>query len=155
MTLFYRKIFVLFFTFGAVLGGQGQEKSAPLGGAAYQEKYQHRIRRTPIPIKIDGELSDEAWQTATASKNFAPHWPQDNVPLKRDTEVKMAVDDRFFARSRRRWRGDRSRRSFSSSGVFEENVILGRSEAQTRESRGEKALIGASSGLRCSGRARA
>ncbi|MFN3381433.1 MAG: DUF5916 domain-containing protein [Runella zeae] len=96
MTLFYRKIFVLFFTFGAVLGGQGQEKSASLGGAAYQEKYQHRIRRTPIPIKIDGELSDEAWQTATVSKNFAPHWPQDNVPLKRDTEVKMAFDDRFL-----------------------------------------------------------
>lgn len=75
---------------------QAQEKTTQIGGAAYQEKYQHPIRKTSQPIKIDGDLSDVAWQGLEVSKNFAPHWPQDNVPLKRDTEVRMTFDDQFL-----------------------------------------------------------
>jgi len=73
-----------------------QEKSTAVGGAAYQEKYQHVIRKAKGEIKIDGDLSDPAWQGLEVSKNFAPHWPQDNVPIKRDTEVRMTFDDKFL-----------------------------------------------------------
>lgn len=73
-----------------------QEKSTAIGGAAYQEKYQHVIRKAKGEIKIDGDLSDPAWQGLEVSKNFAPHWPQDNVPIKRDTEVRMTFDDKFL-----------------------------------------------------------
>jgi hypothetical protein len=73
-----------------------QETIEPIGGAAYQEKYQHIIHKAKGVIKIDGDLSDTAWQGLEVSKKFAPHWPQDNVPLKRDTEVRMTFDEQFL-----------------------------------------------------------
>lgn len=83
----------LLFSFGSLFS---QEKFITTGGAAYQEKYQHRITKTVSEIKIDGDLSESAWQGLDIAKNFAPHWPQDNVPLKRDTEVRMTFDDKFL-----------------------------------------------------------
>lgn len=89
-------IYTLLCTFTIAVNTLAQEKPEQIGGVAYQEKYQHSIRKTAKPIAIDGDLSDAAWQEASVSKNFAPHWPQDNVPLKRDTEVRMTFDDRFL-----------------------------------------------------------
>ena len=70
--------------------------STGIGGAAYQEKYQHPIRRAIGPIKIDGNLSDSAWAGLEVADKFAAHWPQDNVPLLRQTEVRMTFDDKFL-----------------------------------------------------------
>ncbi len=93
---FRTSIYTLLSTFTLTAHTLAQDKGEALGGAAYQEKYQHSIRKTDKPIAIDGELSEAIWQEASVSKNFAPHWPQDNVPLKRDTEVRMTFDDRFL-----------------------------------------------------------
>ena len=90
------KFFItLVFCLGFALFGFSQ-KSDSLGGPAYQRKYQLPIRKTTQSIKIDGDLSDMAWQGLEVVKDFAPHWPQDNVPLARQTEVKMTFDERFL-----------------------------------------------------------
>lgn len=94
--LFHKSISFLLLSLLITTSIQAQEKTEQIGGAAYQEKYQHPIRKTSQPIKLDGDLSDAAWQGLEISKNFAPHWPQDNVPLKRDTEVRMTFDDQFL-----------------------------------------------------------
>ena len=67
-----------------------------IGGANYQQKYQLHVRKTDTPIKIDGLLADDGWRGVAVVNNFAAHWPQDDVQLKRQTEVKMAFDDRFL-----------------------------------------------------------
>ena len=87
--------FSLFSLFTAPIFAQKQDSLA-LGGAAYQEKYQYNIRKTNQPIKIDGDLAEAAWQGLQVANKMAPHWPQDNVPLKRDTEVRMTFDDKFL-----------------------------------------------------------
>jgi hypothetical protein len=95
--MLFQKSIPLFILSGLVsLSLMSQEKIESIGGAAYQEKYQHPIRKAKGEIKIDGDLSETAWQGLEVSKNFAPHWPQDNVPLKRDTEVRMTFDDQFL-----------------------------------------------------------
>lgn len=86
---------ILFFCFSLIFCANAQ-KSDSLGGPAYQQKYQLPIRKALEPIKIDGDLTDAAWRGAAIAKDFAPHWPQDNVPLARQTEVKMTFDERFL-----------------------------------------------------------
>lgn len=73
-----------------------QQKNEQLGGAPYQEKYHYSISKTNITPKIDGDLTEPVWQGRDTAQKFAPHWPQDNVPLKRATEVKMTFDDKFL-----------------------------------------------------------
>jgi Domain of unknown function (DUF5916)/Carbohydrate family 9 binding domain-like len=84
--------FLVFIFVSSSVFSQTQE----MGGAAYQQKYQLHIKKTSEPIKIDGLLADEGWSGAAIADNFAAHWPQDNVPLKRRTEVKMALDERYL-----------------------------------------------------------
>ncbi len=67
-----------------------------LGGAAYQQKYQLRVQKSLEPIKIDGVFDEAAWRGAALAQNFASHWPQDNIPLKRKTEVKITFDERYL-----------------------------------------------------------
>jgi len=67
-----------------------------IGGAAYQQKYQLKISKAQGPIKLDGIAEETDWKVAETAKNFLSHWPQDNVPTKRPTEVKMTFDDHFL-----------------------------------------------------------
>jgi hypothetical protein len=89
-----QRIFILFAVFA--VANPVFSQAPELGGAAYQQKYQLHVRKTQSPIKIDGLLNDDGWRGLTSTTNFVAHYPQDNVPLKRHTEVKVAFDDRFL-----------------------------------------------------------
>ena len=54
------------------------------------------ISRAAGPISIDGDLSDEAWKSATRVERFYEVSPGDNVEPKVKTVGYLAYDDRFF-----------------------------------------------------------
>ena len=92
LSKFYLSLFLVLFS----LVAHAAKDSTDIGGAAYQEKYQHPIRKAAGLIKIDGDLSDVGWKGLEVAGSFAAHWPQDNVPLLRQTEVRMTFDDKFL-----------------------------------------------------------
>jgi Domain of unknown function (DUF5916)/Carbohydrate family 9 binding domain-like len=74
----------------------GQDKKEELGGAAYQQKYRINIHKAQKSIKIDGIHQEDDWKGCDVISDFKPHWPQDNVPLKRATEVMLTYDAQFL-----------------------------------------------------------
>ena len=51
------------------------------------------IRRTNLPIIIDGKGNEEAWQTTATAKSFYSVLPMDTGLAKVPTEVRMCFDD--------------------------------------------------------------
>lgn len=80
----------LLFGFGRVASAHGQATTPPLPIPAIH------ITRASGPIKIDGDLSDEAWRTATRVETFYDIQPGDNTPPPVKTIAYLTYDDRFF-----------------------------------------------------------
>lgn len=58
----------------------------------YQQTYQVQIKKAADAIKIDGELNEASWQTATPVKNFWQYYPIDTAAARRDTRAMMTYD---------------------------------------------------------------
>ncbi len=57
------------------------------------EKYRIHIKRTLQPITIDGDLSENIWQSGDMAQSFWQQKPVDDKPASRKTEVHLAYDD--------------------------------------------------------------
>src|SRR4051794_9821942 len=68
----------------------GARAQSALSGAAFH------IRRAAGPIKIDGDLSDAAWRTATRVEKFYEITPGDNIEPPAKSTGFLAYDDRFL-----------------------------------------------------------
>jgi hypothetical protein len=64
--------------------------------AEQQAQYHFTIVRTPEKIKVDGDLSEAAWQTAEVATNFHMKWPRDGGPAPQQTEARAVYDDNFL-----------------------------------------------------------
>ena len=62
----------------------------------YSQDYGFSIKRTTIPVDLDGVLSDSAWAEAEIIGNFYKSKPQDTSFAESKTEVMMSYDDRFI-----------------------------------------------------------
>ncbi len=58
------------------------------------ETFQLHIRKTSLPIKIDGIMNEEAWQQTDVANNFFMVTPMDTSVARVRTEVRMAYDDK-------------------------------------------------------------
>jgi hypothetical protein len=54
------------------------------------------IKKSKVPIKLDGILEEEAWQHAAEAGNFKLILPFDTAFAKHQTVVKMSFDDKFL-----------------------------------------------------------
>ena len=59
-----------------------------------QQPKTFKVKWIDKPIKIDGELNDEAWQLAGAIADFWQYFPTDSVHAQYDTEILMAYDSK-------------------------------------------------------------
>ena len=55
--------------------------------------FEYHIKKTNIPIKIDGSSQDEVWQHAETAGSFFMALPMDTSKARVQTDVKMAYDD--------------------------------------------------------------
>ena len=74
---------VLFFSFLS-LAVYAQKKNAA---------YRLHIHKTQLPVQIDGDPSDKAWEQADPAKDFFMVLPMDTSKAKVPTEVRMTYDD--------------------------------------------------------------
>lgn len=60
-----------------------------------QDKKSYQIKRTEIPVKIDGVLDDTAWKDAQIATNFTEFKPDvgDSAAANKTTKVRMTYDD--------------------------------------------------------------
>lgn len=58
--------------------------------------YQLNIHRATLPVKVDGSMDDESWQSADSAFNFYMVLPMDSSYAKVKTEVRMCYDDHNF-----------------------------------------------------------
>lgn len=65
-------------------------------GAGFQEDYQLHIGRAKGAVKIDGDLGDSAWASASYANDFWKKYPNDIGKATRKTEVKVLFDDNFL-----------------------------------------------------------
>ncbi len=72
---------------------QADQSAAPPAPDARPEIH---INRTEGEIRIDGDLSDPGWQSATRVDNFYETSPGDNVPPSVRTTAWLTYDDRYF-----------------------------------------------------------
>lgn len=49
--------------------------------------------RTPVAIRIDGQLNESAWAQAATASQFSQYFPQAGAPASAPTEVKVVYDD--------------------------------------------------------------
>jgi Domain of unknown function (DUF5916) len=75
----YKYLAALFYCFIFYFIGQAQQKKV-------------KVKWIDTPIKIDGNLDDEAWRLVEPAKNFWQYFPLDSVHAKYDTEIYMAFD---------------------------------------------------------------
>jgi Domain of unknown function (DUF5916)/Carbohydrate family 9 binding domain-like len=54
------------------------------------------IKKTTVPVNLDGDISDEAWQQATVIDRFYETSPGDNNEPKVKTVAYVTYDDRYF-----------------------------------------------------------
>jgi Domain of unknown function (DUF5916)/Carbohydrate family 9 binding domain-like len=60
-----------------------------------QQKFQLHIKKVSGSIKIDGDLSDDAWKGAEITTAFSKKFPNDDGPPKQQTEVKTTYDENY------------------------------------------------------------
>jgi hypothetical protein len=58
------------------------------------ESYRLHIRKTTVPVTVDGVGNDQAWQQSDVATNFFMVLPMDTSNARVRTEVRMAYDDR-------------------------------------------------------------
>ncbi len=56
----------------------------------------YAIRRAAGPIRIDGLLNDPGWRGVGVANAFFQHFPDDSIPARWQSEVRMTFDDRFL-----------------------------------------------------------
>jgi hypothetical protein len=61
-----------------------------------RDQFQLNAVRSNEAIKVDGLLSEAAWQNPSVAKDFWAKWPQADVPAEAKTEVKVAYNDQFL-----------------------------------------------------------
>lgn len=54
------------------------------------------IKRTEVPIKIDGILNEEAWLVADSTGSFHQQFPYDSSLSQLKTVVRATYDDHFI-----------------------------------------------------------
>ena len=64
--------------------------------ASNDSLFQTGIRKTTVPVRIDGVLNDDAWQGKTAISGFRQQFPFDSSKAVDQTEVMLAYDDQFL-----------------------------------------------------------
>lgn len=62
----------------------------------HQACYSLRIERARSEIRVDGSLSESAWQTTAATDCFWLKWPRDGGEAPDQTEVRCTYDDKFL-----------------------------------------------------------
>lgn len=65
-----------------------------IDGTKHQETYRLFIKETKEPVLIDGELSEAIWNTKDVASGFWQKWPIDTAYASRQTEVRMAYDEK-------------------------------------------------------------
>lgn len=65
----------------------------PVRAANWPERPQLHAVRATVPPKIDGDLSDAAWQSAPEFTDFTQHDPDDTKPATLPTSVRIVFDD--------------------------------------------------------------
>lgn len=60
------------------------------------ETRQLQVTKTSTKIIIDGQLQDDAWQTATIAEGFINKWPIDSGQAKLQTIVQILYDEQFL-----------------------------------------------------------
>lgn len=65
-------------------------------GMRFQEQFQLPIKKSLKPIKVDGILDEEDWQTGSEAGDFFMKWPNDIGRPKRKTFVKVTYDNQFI-----------------------------------------------------------
>lgn len=55
-----------------------------------------QIKRTTEPIVIDGEMSEEVWQSADVATDFRQYFPYDSSLAMAQTEVRLLYDEKFL-----------------------------------------------------------
>ncbi|MGV3587470.1 MAG: DUF5916 domain-containing protein [Adhaeribacter sp.] len=58
------------------------------------EAYQLQLRKTTLPVEVDGLMNEEAWQNTDVAKDFFMVLPMDTSRAKTRTEVRMTYDDK-------------------------------------------------------------
>ena len=86
----------LYTTIGAILLGittiSAQDNKTTQG----DEKYNLHIKKSKMPIKLDGVLDEDAWKSADLAKDFFLNRPYDSSFAKLKTEVRVTFDDNFI-----------------------------------------------------------
>lgn len=68
-------------------------------GQIYEDnrtKFTHPIKKTGLPIKIDGKLDDLEWGNHTATQQFLNQWPVDTGKARVSTNVRICYDNQFI-----------------------------------------------------------
>jgi hypothetical protein len=85
----------LYATIGAILCVMSN-LSAQDNKITNEEKYSIHIKKSAVPIKLDGLLDEEIWKTADIAKDFFLGRPYDTSFAQLQTEVRIAFDDNFL-----------------------------------------------------------
>lgn len=85
---------IAFCWMGKLAAQEGNDTKDFKNSAQYQDIFKIQAHRATEPIKIDGELTEAAWQNAETAKDFWLKYPGDNEPAKERTEIKVTYDDK-------------------------------------------------------------
>lgn len=66
----------------------------PFGLSAQDDSYS--IFETNLPIVIDGDISDLAWEKTQVITNFHQYFPGDSTPAESQVEIRMCYDDQYL-----------------------------------------------------------
>ena len=80
----FKKYLFFLFAFTFISAIQGQKKNAD---------YRLHIRKTNLPIEIDGILNDQAWKETDVVKDFFMVLPADTGRASQPSEIRMAYDN--------------------------------------------------------------
>ena len=80
-----KKYLLLLFVFFMIFTSQSQKKN---------DHFRLHIRKTNLPVTIDGIIDDEVWQLTDVAKDFFMVLPEDNVKANEQSEIRMCYDDK-------------------------------------------------------------
>ncbi|ULQ57693.1 carbohydrate binding family 9 domain-containing protein [Flavihumibacter rivuli] len=65
-------------------------------GESFQKEYRLPIRKSTVPIQVDGLFDEPVWQYAAKTGPFWRKYPNDEGRPVRNTEVRVTFDDKFL-----------------------------------------------------------